>query len=342
MNRRTNEKRANQSERIVKLRVDDIIADPNQPRKTFTSSTLSELTKSLSETGQISPIIVRPEPGGKYMIVVGERRWRAIKEAGIPHIECIVRHDIDDQKALEMQLAENAQREDIPPLEQAQALKNYLDKYKISQNELSRRTGIPQRTISDRLALLSLPVSVHAKIERGEIGPYEGLKIASLPSEFQEAIAELVAKGKLSSRTLEKLPKMIRGASDKAIKEIIGKVVFTENPSGLNEVVTKSGLKDNIESDDLSDDNVEIYKKATKHKTTAIPEEANTFVVTPRKCEISSMLLLIAKHVCEVEWNWPKMSVEDFLDTYLYETMKQRGIIIGAYQKVESHNKTED
>ena len=78
-----------------------------------------------------------------------------------------------------MQFAENYQRQDIPPLEQARSFKDYLSRYKVSQSELSRRTGIPQRTISDRLALLSLPASVHAKIEAGEIGPYEALKIAA-------------------------------------------------------------------------------------------------------------------------------------------------------------------
>ena len=158
------------------------------------------------------------------MIVVGERRWRAARDAGISHVECIVRHDLDEQKAREMQFAENYQREDVPPLEQARSWKAYLDKYKVSQRELSRRTGIPQRTISDRLALLSLPMSVHAQIEAGEIGPGEAVKIAALPADQQEAVAEAVSSGRIGGRILEKLAKLARAAPGKPIQDIINEL----------------------------------------------------------------------------------------------------------------------
>jgi len=181
---------------VVSVRVADIIPDPDQPRKTFTPDGLRGLTHSLQESGQISPILVRPGPEGKYTILVGERRWRAAKDGGLSHIDCIIRDDVDEQKAHEMQLAENYQREDIPPLEQARSFKRYLATYGVSQSELSRRTGIPQRTISDRLALLSLPASVHARLEAGEIGPYEAVRIAALPVEQQEAVARAVSSGK--------------------------------------------------------------------------------------------------------------------------------------------------
>jgi ParB family chromosome partitioning protein len=84
----------------------------------------------------------------------------------------MVRQDVNDRKAREIQLVENYQHEDVPSLEQARSFKDYLDRYGVSQSELSRRTGIPQRTIPHRLALLKLPASVHARIEAGEIGPY--------------------------------------------------------------------------------------------------------------------------------------------------------------------------
>jgi ParB/RepB/Spo0J family partition protein len=171
---------------LMRLDVNDIIPDPNQPRKRFKTDTLEELGHSLVETGQVSPIVIRPGPGNKYVIVAGERRWRAAKDAGISHVECIIRRDIDNQKALEIQLAENCHREDLTPLEQARALKAYLDKYKVSQNELSRRAGIPQRTISARIALLSLPASMHAKIEAGEIGPHQALQMARKDGDMHE------------------------------------------------------------------------------------------------------------------------------------------------------------
>jgi len=214
-----------QKPHTVALRIADIVPDPDQPRKTLAPDGLSSLAHSLLETGQISPIVVRPGPEGKYTIVVGERRWRAAKEAGLSHVECIIRHDVDGQKAREMQLAENSQREDIPPLEQARSWEDYLERYKVSQSELSRRTGIPQRTISDRLALLSLPASVHARIESGEIGPYEAIKISALPADQQEAAAEAVSTGRIGGRMLERLAKVARAAPGKPIDDIIRELV---------------------------------------------------------------------------------------------------------------------
>jgi len=190
---------------MVALSIDDIVPDPNQPRESFATEELASLARSLAQTGQLSAIVVRPGTGGRYRIVVGERRWRAAKQAKMPHIDCIVRYDVDEQKAREMQFAENCEREDIPPLQQAKGFKDYLQLYKVSQSELSRRTGIPQRTVSDRLALLSLPTSVHARIEAGEIGPYEALKIATLPNDQQEAVAQAVARGEIDGRALKDL-----------------------------------------------------------------------------------------------------------------------------------------
>ena len=207
---KSTQKPAVQNSRTVALPIEDVIPDPSQARKTFQSDSLHTLAQSLLQTGQISPLVIRPGPEGKYIIVVGERRWRAARDAGLSHVDCIIRHDIDEQIAREMQFAENYQREDVPPLEQARSWKAYLEKYNLSQSELSRRTAIPQRTISDRLALLSLPVSVHARIEAGEIGPYEAIKISALPSDQQEAVAEAVSSGRIGGRILEKLAKLAR------------------------------------------------------------------------------------------------------------------------------------
>jgi ParB family chromosome partitioning protein len=203
MKRMSNSKTAGQKSEVVRLPIGDIAPDPDQPRKSFVTDELTSLANSLGETGQLSPIVVRPGKGGKYTIIVGERRWRAAMQMGITHTDCIIRYDVDDQKARELQFTENYQRQDIPPLEQARSFKAYLENYEVSQSELSRRTGIPQRTISDRLALLSLPPSVHARIEAGKIGPYEALKIATLPADQQEAVAEAVASGQIGGRALE-------------------------------------------------------------------------------------------------------------------------------------------
>jgi ParB family chromosome partitioning protein len=214
---------------VQKIQLENIIADPGQPRKSLSSRKLQELKASLINQGTIDPIIIRPDKGGKYMIVVGERRYRAAKEAGFESIDCIVRSDINDQTAREMQLAENHQREDINPMEQAKAIHEYITTYGITQNELSRRTGIPQRTISDRLALLSLPVSVHAKIETGEIGPYEALQIAKLPASVHEILVQSVTSGKLGGRQLEKLSAQIRANPNTQIDGIIRRFIPIED-----------------------------------------------------------------------------------------------------------------
>ena len=134
-----------------------------------------------------------------------------------------------------MQFAENYEREDIPPLQQAKGFKDYLETYKVSQSELSRRTGIPQRTISDRLALLSLPASVHAGIEAGEIGPYEALKIARLPDDQQEAAAKAVASGQIGGRTLEDLIRQFPGRSNRRAKQAPQSAKVVEANIGLSE-----------------------------------------------------------------------------------------------------------
>lgn len=214
---------------VVRLHLEEVVPDPNQPRESLVADTLKDLAQSLLESGQISPLVVRPTPEGKYMIVVGERRWRAAKEAGFQYIDCIIRDDLDDRTALEMQLAENCQREDIAPLDQARAFKACIDKYKVSQRELARRTGIPQRTISARLALLSLPMSMHAHLKSGVIGPYEALRIAELPADQQEAAADAVASGRIGSRTLEKLVDVVRTCAEKSLELIIGQLTSTES-----------------------------------------------------------------------------------------------------------------
>jgi ParB family chromosome partitioning protein len=253
---RSNKQTDNQRLQADSIHIDEIVPDPDQPRKTFSPDELSNLAHSLAQTGQISPIVVRPGAEGKYVIVVGERRWRAAREVGLSHVECLIRNDLDEQKAREMQLTENSQREDIPPLEQAKSLKNYIERYRASQSEISRRTGIPQRTISDRLALLSLPTSVHARMEAGEIGPYEATKICSLPAEHQEAVAEVVSSGRISGRALEKLARLVRATPEKPIEDIVEELasleaiqIPTDEAADLSNTKPRFTINDEIESD---------------------------------------------------------------------------------------------
>jgi len=219
-----------QNRSVVSLPIAGIAPDPNQPRKTFNADTIRSLAQSLQRVGQLSPIVVRPGEGEEHVIVVGERRWRAAKEAGFTNIDCIIRCDIDERKAREMQFAENHQRQDIPPLEQAMGFQEYLDRYGVSQSEMSRRTGIPQRTISDRLALLSLPSSVRARVATGEIGPHEAARIARLPAGQQQELAESVASGRIGGRVLDKVVKLARAMPHKSVQQVLGELNATQHP----------------------------------------------------------------------------------------------------------------
>lgn len=247
---------------MVQLSIDSIILDPEQPRKTIIEESIQELGRGLRTMGQIHPITVRPIAAGKYMVVVGERRYRAAQEAGLKYIDCIIRNDIDDQKAKEMQLAENNQREDVSPLDQAWAIKNYLDKYKVSQRELSRRTGLLQRTISDRLALLSLPLSVHAQIQDGSIGPYEAVKISKFPTEKQTDVADAISSGRIGGVKLDRLLDLAGKYPDKSIKEIIeelGNDKIMENP--IEKGATNSSVLSKV-SPTNSDNKIRQYSHA--------------------------------------------------------------------------------
>jgi ParB/RepB/Spo0J family partition protein len=250
----TTRKSSNHGIEIDSLPIDYIVPDPSQPRKTFSESNQRSLARSLRTTGQVSPIVVKPGPEGKYVIVVGERRWRAARDAGLAQLECVVRNDIDEQVTREMQFAENYQRDDVPPLEQARSLKEYMDRYAVSQSELSRRTGIPQRTISDRLILLSLPASVHTRIEAGEIGPYEAVKIAALRVDQQEGAAKIVSSGLIRGRMLDKLVKMARANPERPLQYIIKQLITSR-------VIGRSPARAAFSKDKSAPDRVELKKE---------------------------------------------------------------------------------
>lgn len=213
-----NEQLNSQQNQVVKIKLDDIICDPEQPRKTISPKKLDALMNSFTQSGPMNPIIVRPCQEGKFMIITGERRYRAAQKAQLDTIDCIVRPDVDDQTAREMQLKENYHREDIPPIEMALAIKDYIEKYHVSQSEMSKRTGIPQSTISNRLALLNLPPIVHDKLITQVIGPNEAIKIAALPLKIQGSVLDAIASGTITSRTLEKLTQRLKEGEESSIE----------------------------------------------------------------------------------------------------------------------------
>jgi ParB family transcriptional regulator, chromosome partitioning protein len=162
---------------------DKIQRDDNQPREEFDEPALERLAESLRTRGQLQPIRVRWDEGrGVYLLVLGERRWRAATMAGIATMSCIV-HDgpVESAELLALQLVENALREDLKPVEQAKAYRRLMDAHAWSGNQLARELSVDQAAVSRTLALLNLPAAVQARVEAGELAPRTAYEISKLP-----------------------------------------------------------------------------------------------------------------------------------------------------------------
>ncbi|WP_047980122.1 ParB/RepB/Spo0J family partition protein [Ornithinibacillus contaminans] len=189
---------------VQQLPIKDCRPNPYQPRKTFHADAIEELKESILEYGIIQPLIVRKSIKG-YEIVVGERRFRAAKEAGLTEVPAVVK-ELTDEKMMELALLENLQREDLSPIEEAQAYSNLMTELKITQEELSKRLGKSRSHIANLVRLLGLPDQVIAYINNGELSMGHGRALLGLKD--KEKINPLVNKirtEKLNVRQVEKL-----------------------------------------------------------------------------------------------------------------------------------------
>jgi ParB family chromosome partitioning protein len=152
---------------LVELAIDQIEPNPNQPRKTFENDKLEELTASIRNSGVIQPIIVRPV-GDRYQLIAGERRWRAARQAGLERIPAIVR-EATDAESLELALVENLLREDLNPMEEAEAYRHLLSQFGWTQEQLAQRIGRDRTSIANVLRLLRLPDEIQADLRGGRL-----------------------------------------------------------------------------------------------------------------------------------------------------------------------------
>ena len=188
------------SQRIEEIDINLICPNPNQPRKIFEQEELSE---SIKKYGVIQPIIVRKD-GDIYTIIAGERRWRACKNADIKSIPCIVR-DIENKNASEIALIENIQREDLNPIDEANAYEFVMERYGITQEEVSTIVGKSRVYVTNIMRLSNLDEYVKNKIVINEITAGHGRAMLSLPYEDQIAMTDKIIKENLSVRDVEKL-----------------------------------------------------------------------------------------------------------------------------------------
>ncbi len=189
--------------RIEEIDTNLICPNPNQPRKVFEQDKLEELTESIKKYGVIQPIIVRKD-NDIYTIIAGERRWRACKNANIKSMPCIVR-DIENKNASEIALIENIQREDLNPIDEANAYDFIMDRYGITQEDVSNIVGKSRVYVTNIMRLSNLESYVKEKIVNNEISAGHGRAILSLSPEKQIAMTNLIIKENLSVRDVEKL-----------------------------------------------------------------------------------------------------------------------------------------
>ena len=152
---------------LIEVTLDQIEPNPNQPRKTFGSSGLEELAASIRASGVIQPIIVR-QAGDGYQLIAGERRWRAARQAGLERIPAIVR-EASDGESLELALVENLLREDLNPMEEAEAYRHLRSQFGWTQEHLAQRIGRDRTSIANALRLLKLPEEIQADLRGGRL-----------------------------------------------------------------------------------------------------------------------------------------------------------------------------
>jgi ParB family chromosome partitioning protein len=215
------------------IQVDRIAPDPNQPRKEFEADSLGQLADSLRERGQLQPIRVRWDAAmERWVIIAGERRWRASVQAGLPTITAIeATKPLTDDEILEEQLIENCVREDLKPIEQARAYKALIDSRGISQRQLAEKLRIAQATVAKSLALLTLPEEIQASVDASEIGPAEAYQLSRIEDPGQQVrMAREVRAGRLNRDEIEERTRATRkgrGDAKGKVKKVTTRVFKT-------------------------------------------------------------------------------------------------------------------
>jgi ParB family chromosome partitioning protein len=249
--------------KLVEIAIDQIIPDPDQPRREFDEKQLEALSRSIKENGVVQPIVVVKE-GDKYQIVAGERRWRASRMANLDTIPAIVR-TLDQQKRLEISLIENVQREDLNPIEIATVYAKFRSQFNLSNAEIAKRVGKSESAISNTTRLLNLPDSakhamVEHKLSEGQMRPLVTLDEAQIEKVLPKIIDEGWSARKVEQYkvNLNNRAKAVKAGAERekqetdtyaeSISDCLGmKTAIKTSARGTGEIVIKFKNKEELE-----------------------------------------------------------------------------------------------
>jgi ParB family transcriptional regulator, chromosome partitioning protein len=245
-----------ETDQLREIDTERIIPNSHQPRKNFDEDALNELANSIREHGIVQPIVVRPLEDGFFQLIAGERRWRASQRAGLARLPAVVR-DAAEDSALELALIENLQREDLNPMEEAQAYERLITDFGLTQEDVARRVGKNRATIANMLRLLRLPPEVQQWLRENRLTTGHAKALLSL-SDLDAILdsAKKIIQGNYSVRQAEALvarhannslkddPAGGRGAVDPNVKAAIHAL---EQALGTKVTVQESGGKGKIE-----------------------------------------------------------------------------------------------
>ncbi|MBQ5995641.1 MAG: ParB/RepB/Spo0J family partition protein [Clostridia bacterium] len=191
----------------VKLPIDEIEPNHDQPRKSFEAEALSELSASIKEHGILQPLLVRPMTNGGYRLVAGERRYRAARMAGLTEVPVTIREMTDEEESL-FALIENLHREDLNAVEEAEGIKTLIDSFGLTQEQAAQRIGKSRTAVTNSLRLLSLPEEISELLKQNKISMGHARALLGFDDEKEAVgIAQAVAKDGLSVREVERLAK---------------------------------------------------------------------------------------------------------------------------------------
>jgi ParB family chromosome partitioning protein len=236
-----------------------------QPRKQFDPDALEELAQSIRESGVIQPLVVRALDNGRFGLVAGERRWRAAQLAGLDSVPVVVR-DVSDNEAFVLALIENVQREDLNPIEEAEAYRQLLDDQSLTQGQLASRVGKSRVAVANSLRLLNLVEAVRGMVADGDLSSGHARAVLSVPEELQQEFAQRIKRDNLTVRKAEELARKLRESS------------------------TEEEADDESESAEDSDEGDDLYTPQVRHVERQLRERFSAKVRIKRNADHSGKI----------------------------------------------------